>query len=201
MIKIEGTDVHGFEVAIRGMRNPKNSWDKIDSYYALLPPNDAPGVLTLPAFVLGPRDLNLAKTLANAGDDHGKFLRMITVSCDITAPLYWWKEMDTYKIGTVADSCSTMHKIADKEFTLDEYKGKIEAEWIPVDRRLPEENGNYLVVLDWGEPEVHEAVFYMYKDTPNWYDPVEEYEKYKFVTHWMPLPKLPGQLHSEEEKL
>jgi hypothetical protein len=121
MIKIEGTDVHGFEVAIRGMRNPKNSWDKIDSYYALLPPNDAPGVLTLPAFVLGPRDLNLAKTLANAGDDHGKFLRMITVSCDITAPLYWWKEMDTYKVGTVANSCSTMHKLTSEEITLDKF--------------------------------------------------------------------------------
>ena len=109
MIKIENIDVHGFEVAIRGMRNPKNSWDKIDSYYTIFPPDNEPGMFTLPAFVLGPRDLNLAKTLANAGDDHGKFLRMITVSCDITAPLYWWKEMDT------------MHKIADKEFTLDDF--------------------------------------------------------------------------------
>ena len=121
MIKIENIDVHGFEAAIRGMRNPKNSWEKIDSYYTIFPPNDEPGMFTLPAFVLGPRDLNLAKTLANAGDDHGKFLRMITVSCDITAPLYWWKEMDTYKIGTVADSCSTMHKIHSKEFTDEDF--------------------------------------------------------------------------------
>lgn len=109
MIKIENTSIYGFEAAIRGMRNPKNSWDKSDSTFI----EDSP--------ILGPNDLKLATTLANAGEDHGKFMRMITVTCDITAPLYWWKEMDTYKVGTVADSCSTMHKIADKPFTLDDF--------------------------------------------------------------------------------
>lgn len=111
MLKIEKTDVYGFEAAIRGMRNPKNSWDKSDSYVDL-PYDD---------YVLGENDLKLAHTLAKAGNDHGKFLRMINVTCDITAPLYWWKEFDTYKVGTVADSCSTMHKIAAKEFTLEDF--------------------------------------------------------------------------------
>lgn len=111
MLKIENTEVYGWEAAIRGMRNPKNSWDKSDSYVDL-PYND---------YVLGENDLKLAHTLAKAGNDHGKFLRMINVTCDITAPLYWWKEFDTYKVGTVADSCSTMHKIAAKEFTLEDF--------------------------------------------------------------------------------
>lgn len=111
MIKIEKTNVYGFEAAIRGMRNPKNSWDKSDSYFDHLENT----------VDFGENDLKLARALSNGTDDHSKFLRMITVSCDITAPLYWWKEMDTYKVGTVADSCSTMHKIADKEFTLNDF--------------------------------------------------------------------------------
>lgn len=109
MIRIENTEIHGWEAAIRGMRNPKNSWDKSDSY--VYDGN----------YLIGDNDLKLMQTLADAGDDHGKFLRMITVSCDITAPLYWWKEYDTYKIGTVADSCSTMHKIHAKEFELSDF--------------------------------------------------------------------------------
>lgn len=114
MIRIENVDIYGFEAAIRGMRNPKNSWNKIDSHWE----NDEYGEGN---YILGPNDIKLAKTLAAAGNDHGKFLRMINVTCDITAPLYWWKEFDTYKVGTVADSCSTMHKIQAKEFELDDF--------------------------------------------------------------------------------
>ena len=112
MIKIENTDVFGFEAAIRGMRNPMNSWDKSDS--VLKVPEDC-------EIIIGDNDLKLMKNLAKAGSDHRKFLRMITVTVDITAPLYWWKEFDTYKVGTVTNSCSTMHKIHAKEFTLDDF--------------------------------------------------------------------------------
>lgn len=113
MIKIENVDVYGWEAAIRGMRNPMNSWEKSDSEFLIygFPQN----------YVIGDNDLKLMRNLAKAGPDHGKFLRMINVTCDITAPLYWWKEFDTYKVGTVANSCSTMHKIADKEFELGDF--------------------------------------------------------------------------------
>ena len=110
MIKIERTSVMNMENAIRGARNPLNSWDRMDSFY------DEKG-----NYILGENDLGLAKRLAHAGSDHRKFLRQIFVSVDITAPLYWWKEFDTYKVGTVANSCSTMHKIHAKEFTLDDF--------------------------------------------------------------------------------
>ena len=105
MIKISNIVVMNFENAIRGARNPMNSWARMDSYY------DEEG-----NFVLGDNDLGLAARLAKAGSDHRKFLRQVIVSLDITAPLYWWKEFDTYKVGTVANSCSTMHKIQAKEF-------------------------------------------------------------------------------------
>ena len=110
MIKIERYSVMNFENAIRGARNPMNSWDRIDSYY------DENG-----NYILGENDLGLAKKLARAGSDHRKFLRQIFVSVDITAPLYWWKEFDTYKVGTVANSCSTMHKIHAKPFERDDF--------------------------------------------------------------------------------
>lgn len=110
MIKLERTSVMNFENAIRGARNPLNSWARSDSYY------DENG-----NYILGENDLGLAKRLARAGSDHRKYLRQIFVSVDITAPLYWWKEFDTYKVGTVANSCSTMHKIHAKEFTLDDF--------------------------------------------------------------------------------
>lgn len=113
MIKIENVDIYGWEAAIRGMRNPKNSWDKSDSFEFYPDEEGNPWI--------GKNDLKLMKLLAKAGNDHGKFLRMINVTMDITAPLYWWKEHDTYKVGTVADSCSTMHKIHAKEFNLDDF--------------------------------------------------------------------------------
>ena len=115
MIKVEKIDVWGFEHAIRGMRNPMNSWDKSDSYF-----EDTIDVNSK-AFSIGENDLDLMKRLYKAGTEHRKYLRQIFVSMDITAPLYWWKEFDTYKVGTVANSCSTMHKIAAKEFELDDF--------------------------------------------------------------------------------
>lgn len=133
MLKIENAEVVGWEHAIRGMRNPMNSWEKSDSRIV-----DCDGecsscdayelvlddYCTLPLgenIVIGPNDQKLMTQLAKAGTDHRKFMRMITVYLDITAPLYWWKEFDTYKVGTVANSCSTMHKIAEKEFTLEDF--------------------------------------------------------------------------------
>ena len=123
MILFENTEVMNFEGALRGMRNHLNSWDKSDSYidfdgvpYPLDYKDAVPGAL-----VIGDSDLNLAQRLIKAGPDHRKFLRQIFVSVDITAPLYWWKEFDTYKVATVANSCSTMHTIHKKEFTLDDF--------------------------------------------------------------------------------
>lgn len=119
MIKFENTEVIGWESAIRGMRNPMNSWEKSDSRWE--PQFDTETGPCHGFFVIGPNDLNLMARLRNAGTDHRKFMRMITVYVDITAPLYWWKEFDTYKVGTVANSCSTMHKIAAKEFTPEDF--------------------------------------------------------------------------------
>lgn len=125
MIKIEETKTFGWEAAIRGMRNPMNSWDKSDTHESssYCPSLDHWEGATEDGFYLfvGDDDLNLMRRLCKAGSDHRKFMRMITVYCDITAPLYWWKEFDTYKVGTVANSCSTMHKIQAKEFTLDDF--------------------------------------------------------------------------------
>lgn len=121
MIKIENTDVYGWEAAIRGMRNPMNSWDKSDSYWGLLEDESPINPCDEPFFFVGENDLKLMKSLSEAGNDHGKFLRMINVTVDITAPLYWWKEFDTYKVGTVANSCSTMHKLIEKEFELEDF--------------------------------------------------------------------------------
>lgn len=119
MIKLEKTDVFGWESAIRGMRNPMNSWDMSDSEFSI--ENCVREGRFKQSVEIGENDLKLMKSLSKAGNDHGKFLRMINVSVDITAPLYWWKEFDTYKVGTVANSCSTMHKIHAKEFTLDDF--------------------------------------------------------------------------------
>lgn len=116
MIKIENYEVVGWEHAIRGMRNPLNSWDKSDSVLTQHELEDWPHNTVKTFDALGPNDHDLMMRLRNAGTDHRKFMRMITVYVDITAPLYWWKEFDTYKVGTVANSCSTMHKIHEKEF-------------------------------------------------------------------------------------
>lgn len=134
MLKVENTIVTGFEAAIRGMRNPLLSYDRSDSWFRhsdlyyhkitgeicsadeLIDPDDP-----TPDYILGPNDKDLMKRLASAGSDHAKYRRFIGVSADVTAPLYWWKEHDQYKVGTVTNSCSTMHKIQAKEFTLDDF--------------------------------------------------------------------------------
>lgn len=126
MLKTENAEVIGWEHAIRGMRNPKNSWAKSDSNWRYVSPAQRENHILASCsddskFWIGPNDADLMNRLRNAGTDHRKFMRMITVYLDITAPLYWWKEFDTYKVGTVANSCSTMHKIADKKFTLEDF--------------------------------------------------------------------------------
>lgn len=126
MIKIENVEVMGWEAAIRGMRNPMNSWNKSDTgWYLMGTPGTNPAAANdkylREKYCIGDNDLDLMKRLAKAGTDHRKFMRMITVYMDITAPLYWWKEFDTYKVGTVANSCSTMHKIAEKEFEMSDF--------------------------------------------------------------------------------
>ncbi len=138
MIRIENFEALGWDHAIRGMRNPLNSWDKSDSGWNICNPDCVMWEVCGPGFEcplgtdditerndhffqVGKADLDLMTRLRNAGTDHRKFMRMLTVYVDLTAPLYWWKEFDTYKVGTVANSCSTMHKIHDKEFTLDDF--------------------------------------------------------------------------------
>lgn len=121
MLKISNFEVMGWEHAIRGMRNPMNSWAKSDSEVSICECEHWPHDVKKSFARLGSNDLDLMKRLRNAGTDHRKFMRMITVYLDITAPLYWWKEFDTYKVGTVANSCSTMHKIAEKEFMLEDF--------------------------------------------------------------------------------
>lgn len=149
MLKVENFEVTGWEAAIRGMRNPKNSWNKSDTMIVDVPDTprlDYSGnvVEVIPAHKqvviryedkkwegIGEKDIRLMTTLCNAGTDHRKFMRMIIVYLDITAPLYYWKEFDTYKVGTVANSCSTMHKIADKEFTLEDFSCEhLENSWL-----------------------------------------------------------------------
>lgn len=145
MIRIENTEVVGWEAAIRGMRNPMNSWDKSDSHFSDC--NQCSFMCGSreyknknecflengkePCDIIGTNDHELMTKLANGGSVHAKYRRMITVYCDVTAPLYWWKEFDTYKVGTVANSCSTMHKIHEKEFTLDDFSHEHLTEFIP----------------------------------------------------------------------
>ena len=147
MIKFENTSVFNLENALRGMRNPLNSWDKIDSKYCL--PNMCPTCkkcnadenndIDWESYQIGENDLNLAVKLIKAGLEHRKFLRQILVSVDITAPRYWWTEFDTYKVGTVSNSCSTMHKIHSKEFGTDDFsyenmsKGGLESLSVTID--------------------------------------------------------------------
>lgn len=139
MLKIENTEIVGWNAAIRGMRNPMNSWEKSDSRSCgtcgdcdiCIDYDNCPYGYDYLKTIVGPNDLDLMTRLRNAGTDHRKFMRMITVYLDITAPLYWWKEFDTYKVGTVANSCSTMHKIHDKEFTLEDFSCEhLISDWI-----------------------------------------------------------------------
>ena len=152
MIKVDNTTVWGWEHAIRGMRNPMNSWDKSDSeekyWCSTLGPNEKPHYCNNcgydmcqhyggdPVYVIGKNDLELMQKLYKAGTEHRKYLRQIFVAMDITAPLYWWKEFDTYKVGTVANSCSTMHKIAAKEFELDDFSHEhLFGDFEPIERK------------------------------------------------------------------
>lgn len=134
-MKFEHTQVFNFEGALRGMRNPKNSWDKSDSYYQL-------SCVDVPTnYIIGEKDMKLAQQLIKAGSEHRKFLRQIFVSVDITAPLYWYKEFDTYKVGTTANSTSTMHKITSKEITLDCFEiGDYSPSLVLIDETLLEAN-------------------------------------------------------------
>lgn len=170
MIKLERTDVMNIENAIRGMRNPMNSWDKSDSYhcYDNCPMNDIDScsdckyVNNPDDYILGDNDLDLAQRLCKAGSDHRKFLRQIFVSVDITAPLYFWKEYDTYKVGTTANSCSTMHKIHAKEFTLSNFS---------VDHLIPP-------AIDVMEMTIHQLntlrdLFNETKDKQYWYSMIQ----------------------------
>lgn len=158
MIKIEKVDIFGWESAIRGMRNPMNSWDKSDS------------MCSMGDTFVGENDLTLMKKLVKAGSDHSKFMRMINVTCDITAPLYWWKEYDTYKVGTVANSCSTMHKIHAKEFTLDDFShehlwGECE------DRNVDEPIGILNIVID--ALNTYRAQFLAYGGKDDWHQMIQ----------------------------
>ena len=129
MIEITNVKTFNFEGAIRGMRNPLNSWDKSDSgYQQIIIDGHFDGV----EFIIGPNDLSLMKKLIKSGSDHRKFMRQIFVGMDINAPLYWWKEFDTYKVGTTANSCSTMHTIHKKEFVLDDFSHEKLGESVPV---------------------------------------------------------------------
>ena len=152
MIKIEKAQVFGWEPALRGMRNPFNSWDKSDSILCPGHNCDTCKLWTLDRskcdcnrltgeFVIGPNDMDLCMRLSKGGSSHRKFMRMITVYIDITAPLYWWKEFDTYKVDTVSNSCSTMHKIADREFTMEDFSCEhlmgISEQKIPYNSNVP----------------------------------------------------------------
>ena len=149
MIKFEKQEVWGFDHAIRGMRNPLNSWDRIDSSFA-------------PDINVGSNDLDLMTRLINGGQPHRKFLRQIMVAVDITAPLYWWKEFDTYKVGTTANSCSTMHKIHAKEFVIDDFSHD----------HLTEFGMDHLCDTIWVLNNMRNS-FLDSKDKAHWYDMIQ----------------------------
>lgn len=139
MIKFENTEVYGWEAAIRGMRNPMNSWAKSDSEFSICECEQWPHDIKRSLVSIGPNDYDLMMRLRNSGTDHRKFMRMITMTVDITAPMYWWKEFDTYKVGTVRNSTSTMHKIHAKEFTLEDFSHE---------KLLNDGYGNLLATID-----------------------------------------------------
>ena len=149
MVKFENTEVVGWEAAIRGMRNPMNSWEKSDSHYECHEydklSDDEHTTYLVDKYIPGPNDLDLMIRLRNSGTDHRKFMRMIVVYVDILAPLYWWKEFDTYKVGTVANSCSTMHKIHDKEFTIDDFS---------CEHLIVEDDVNHIDMVAWLQKQI-----------------------------------------------
>ena len=186
MIQIETTELYGWESAVRGMRNPMNSWEKSDSGYCegrsarcdncpLEPDDYAPcyhannsiGKL----YVVGGKDLTLMKQLVKAGTDHSKFMRMITVTCDIVAPLYWWKEFDTYKVGTVRNSCSTMHTIHKQEFTIDDFSHDYIGETDGKPRMTPDARmimDNLIYCLNY-----EREIYLKYKEQSAWYQMIQ----------------------------
>ena len=146
MLKLENTEVFGWEATIRGMRNPMNSWNKSDSGWGFVPSQTCPTCDRYECgYIIGENDLKLMKSLSKAGNDHAKFLRMINVTVDITAPLYWWKEFDTYKVGTVANSCSTMHKIHEKELTIDDFSHE---------HLIVSDNVNHIDMVAWLQEQI-----------------------------------------------
>lgn len=151
MLIIERTSVMNLENAMRGARNPLNSWDRMDSFY------DGEG-----QYQLGENDLGLAKRLCKAGSDHRKFIRQIMVSMDVTAPIYWWKEFDTYKVGTVANSTSTMHKIHSKEFSMEDFS---------TDHMTEETKAQMKQLIGW--LEILRGKFLETKDKAYWYDIIQ----------------------------
>lgn len=204
MIRIENVDVYGWEAAIRGMRNPMNSWDKSDTVdgcdYGCCITCEEPewrechGVNS--RILVGRNDFELMKKLAAAGADHGKFLRMINVTLDIVAPLYWLKEFDTYKVGTVANSCSTMHKLTEKEFVLDDFShDQLMDDWSNMDD-LVDYNGEYLnTPKEALECVIHALNFYRKKYMDAKLKPMKEESKRKEVMDrywWQMIQLLPS---------
>ena len=165
MIKVENIESWGFEHAIRGMRNPMNSWDKSDTIYGEFHGLDDNGreiIVPYNTPEIGHNDLDLMRRLYKAGPEHRKYFRQIFVSTDITAPLYWWKEFDTYKVGTVANSCSTMHKIAAKEFELDDFSHE----------HLT--NSSKLTLMDViGDMNMYRQLFIESKDKNHWWQMIQ----------------------------
>lgn len=178
MIRIENTEVSGWEAAVRGLRNPMNSWEKSDSKWGCVSGHDettctgdcAPECTGF-GYKLGDADLTLMKKLAESGSDHRKFMRMIVVTCDVTAPLYWWSEYDTYKVGTVANSCSKMHKIHAKELTLDDFSHEhlFTDSCDPDDPYAPENVLRHIIyVLNF-----HRRMFLRTKDKDHWWQMIQ----------------------------
>ena len=179
MISVSKVRVQGWEPAIRGARNPMNSWSKSDTDFSFgaVAETAKCGDTTIVHPIIGANDLNLLTRLANAGPDHGKFMRMITVYMDINAPLYWWKEFDTYKVGTVANSCSTMHKIHDKEFTLDDFSHEHLSNRLATYVRGTNHTTNYdyLVMLEQtiGSLNLARTMFLVTKDKEYWWQMIQ----------------------------
>lgn len=189
MLKVENVEVLGWEHAIRGMRNPKNSWAKSDSGPECPYGKEKCCGECQQNFCIGPNDKQLMMALRNAGTDHRKLMRMITVYLDITAPLYWWKEFDTYKVGTVANSCSTMHKIAAKEFTLDDFSHEhlCDDELALLEEVIARLNMNRIVFIAKNDKQVDR--YTVMSD--------ECYAKYKKTLWWQMIQLLPSSYNQK----